>query len=107
MSGTAQVIPYSAFLEYYRPSSEGIVEGSRERAMFETFGSDLQTVLQTDPQRVWTVIDVDLSDGAPHPYGDEDGDNCWVIVAGYHRVNRIGYLITEIPWQDDFIEVVY
>lgn len=47
------------------------------------------------------------SSGEPHPYEGEDGDNCWVIVAGYHYVGRLGYLITEVPWESADIEVVY
>ncbi len=101
------LISYAEFVGKFRPISSEIVEGEPSRPMFAAFGRDLQTVRRTDESRVWTVIDVDLSDGQPHPYGDEDGDNCWVIVTGYHYVNRLGYLITEVPWESDDIEVVY
>lgn len=107
MASESVLISYAEFVGKFRPISSGIVEGEPSRPMFAAFGRDLQTVRRTDESRVWTVIDVDLSDGQPHPYGDEDGDNCWIIVTGYHYVNRLGYLITEVPWESDDIEVVY
>lgn len=107
MTSALTHIPYSEFVEKYRPISASIVEGEPSRPMFAAYGKDLQKVRSTDEDHVWTVIDVDLSDGEPHPYEGEDGDSCWVIVTGYHYVNRLGYLITEVPWESDNIEVVY
>lgn len=107
MPQAATKLSYADFVSTYHPISNGIIDGEPSRPMFAAFGRDLQTVRSTDERRVWTVIDVDLSDAQPHPYGDEDGDNCWVIVTGYHYVNRLGYLITEVPWESDDIEVVY
>lgn len=107
MATAPTLIPYEAFISIYRPISTGIIEGEPSRPMFAAYGRDLQTVRSTDDGHVWTIIDVDLSDGEPHPYEGEDGDNCWVIVTGYHYVNRIGYLITEVPWESAEIEVVY
>lgn len=107
MIPSARIISYAAFVDRYRPIATGIIEGEPSCPMFAAFGQDLQTVRRTDESRVWTVIDVDLSDGEPHPYEGEDGDNCWVIVTGYHYVNRLGYLITEAPWESDDLEVVY
>ena len=58
--------------------------------MFETFGDEIQYVLsinKTAPKKVWTIID------------NNDG---WTgICAGYHIVNRLGYMITEEEWKDD------
>lgn len=56
--------------------------------MFETFGDELQYVLKianSEPNRVWTYVD-----------GDE---GTWVT-NGYHLVNRIGYFITAVPYDD-------
>lgn len=107
MASNPVVIPYNVFVAKYRPIATGIIEGEPSRPMFAAFGQDLQTVRRTDETRVWTVIDIDLSCGEPHPYEGEDGDNCWVIVAGFHYVNRLGYLITEVPWESADIEVLY
>jgi hypothetical protein len=56
--------------------------------MFETFGDELQYVLDianTEPNQVWTYI---------------DGDQGTWITNGYHLVNRIGYFITAVPYDD-------
>lgn len=107
MRPTPVPIGFSEFVARYRPIATGIVDGEPSRPMFAAYGKDLETVRKTDESHVWTVIDVDLSDGAPHPYDHEDGDNCWVIVTGYHYINRIGYVITELPWEDSNLEVLY
>ena len=50
----------------------------------ETFGKDFETVCHHDPAFVWTVVD-----------GGSGADQ-W-ITTGFHYVNRVCYLITEIP----------
>jgi len=53
---------------------------------FETYGDEfnhVQNVFDTDPQTVWTILEVD---GAQY------------IDAGFHHVNRLGYIITREPW---------
>lgn len=107
MRSTQTLLPYTEFTEKFRPIATGIVEGEPTRPMFAPYGRDLATVRNTDERHVWTILDVDLTGPEPHPYEGEDGDNCWVIVTGYHYVNRIGYLITEVPWASGDIEVVY
>lgn len=101
------IIPYDDFVETYRPIIHGIVEGVPERPMFETFGNDWETVKSTADHFVWTIVEVDLSDGQPNPYPEAEDDSCWLIVTGRHYVNRIGYMITEVPWVDYRIEAVY
>ncbi|HDR9103444.1 TPA: hypothetical protein QDB04_000164 [Burkholderia vietnamiensis] len=57
--------------------------------MFETYGPELLHVLdtmKTRPNCVWTVV---ACDGAI------------TVTSGYYLVNRMGYLITEIPVADD------
>lgn len=51
--------------------------------MFETYGAELDFVskyAETKPDHVWTIL---------------EADGAQVISNGMHRVNRIGYLITE------------
>lgn len=36
-------------------------------------------------QHVWTIVDA-------------DDDNLYAL-AGYHVVNRVGYIVTEVPWE--------
>ena len=53
---------------------------------FETYGEELEYVKSMiDTNRVWTVVET---------------DNNWWIIAGYHHVNRLNYLITTEPWGD-------
>lgn len=54
--------------------------------LFETHGPELDFVKQQDVRTVWTFVD-----------GDEDDQ---YVVSGFHRVNRIGYLISTVPLPD-------
>lgn len=107
MDSSAKIISYDEFVETYLPIDNVIVEGEKERQMFAVYGNDLRTVLEADHNHVWTVIDVDLSNYENHPYDGESVDNCWLIVPGYHWVNRLYYVITEKPWPCEDIEVPY
>lgn len=79
------VLHEDAFHEYFKPR----MHLSMERECWggfglETYGKDLEKVRRHDPNFVWTVVDGDT------------GRNQW-IVAGFHYVNRICYIITAIP----------
>jgi hypothetical protein len=58
-----------------------------DQQMFETYGEEVEYVTKADNKYVWTWIQGDMSD---------------LIVAGYHYVNRLGYYITEVPWDDEY-----
>jgi hypothetical protein len=53
--------------------------------IFETYGEDLEFVRAQPPQNIWTWVDTD------------DGT---AIMSGYHLVNRIGYFVTGLPWEE-------
>ena len=55
--------------------------------MYETFGEELEYVKQQPNKRIWTIV-------------DGDGDDL-IIIAGFHFVNRLGYLITDKEWEDE------
>lgn len=55
--------------------------------MFETYGVELEKIMQTPNNFVWTYQD------------DDNGTPC--ITSGFHIVNRIGYFISENPWEVD------
>jgi len=60
---------------------------SHDGCMFETFGENLGYVYTQVPnKRVWTVI---------------DSDGWYGIIAGFHFVNRLGFLVTEEEWEQD------
>ena len=58
-----------------------------EQLMFETYGDEVEFVKAQLPNHIWTWVDGDMSS---------------LLVAGYHYVNRIGYYITQIPWDSEW-----
>jgi len=66
--------------------SAGWAYGEGGGCLFETFGEELAFVRQQDSRVVWTLTDGD------------DGDQ--YVLSGFHVVNRIGYLITAIPFPE-------
>jgi len=55
--------------------------------MYETFGEELEYVRNQPTNRIWTIID------------EEDK---LFFIAGFHIVNRLGYLITDEEWSDEY-----
>lgn len=47
-------------------------------------------------ERVWTVVET----------GDPE-DGSWYAVPGFHIVNKIDYVVTEVPWEHENIEAVW
>ena len=54
--------------------------------MFETYGKELEFVQSQEPNRIWTYCD-----------GDDNGT---YIFQGMRIVNRIGYFVTTVPFND-------
>jgi len=83
------------FWDQYKPIKNPFNEGyGFDGCMFETFGPDLTYVQDTASVSegfVWTVL---------------DGDEGLTIVSGMHHVNRFGFIITELPADEDFIDVI-
>ena len=79
------VLHEDTFYEYFKPfrhsDAQHDIWGGHG---LETFGKDFETVRRQDPAFVWTVVD-----------GDSGADQ-WII-AGVHYVNRVCYLVTEVP----------
>ena len=70
----------------------GFNNNSDGGCLFETFGNELEFVRKQNSEnhkKVWTILEA-------------DGET--YISAGYHFVNRIGYLITEQEWENEFEE---
>ena len=72
---------YDTFEKRYQPLTKE--DGS---ILFETYGRDLTKVIDTPVDRVWTLLDC---------------DGKLRIVAGYHIVNRMNYIITKYPWMNN------
>jgi len=75
---------YEFFRPYRHPESHYDIWGG---IGLETFGDDLELVKSLPVESVWTVV-------------DGDGDQ-WIL-PGIHMVNRICYLVTEVPhnWRE-------
>lgn len=76
------------WIEKYKPIANPFTNDSGfvingKSIMFETYGDDLDFVLKQPKDRVWTWL---------------DGDEGTFIGAGFAFVNRIGYIVTEEPW---------
>lgn len=63
---------------------------SFEGTLFETFGEDAAFVMEQPQDKIWTLI---------------EGDGFHGIQAGLHIANRMGYFITELPWEVHDIEI--
>lgn len=86
-------LSYEQWIEQYKPITPPGEFRSYDGLMLETYGLDADTV-QTQqkhyPKTVWTLL-------------EEDGA-MW-IGAGFHWVNRMGHFITEVPFDDEDIEI--
>ena len=77
---------YEYFRPYRHPEAKFEIWGGHG---LETFSADLALVRNFDQDFVWTVID-----------GERDQ---W-IVPGFRYVNRVCYLLTEVPHRGAFFE---
>jgi len=60
---------------------------------FETYAEDAAFVVNQKHRHIWTVVDGD--------------SGILTIVAGYHLCNRVHYIITIKPWEDDNLSFPY
>jgi|DEB0MinimDraft_12_1074336.scaffolds.fasta_scaffold01004_2 hypothetical protein len=82
------------FLEKYKPIQNHMVEDAPfDGCMYETYGEELEFIREVSQEShsVWTILE------------NDNGD--FFYSSGYHFVNRYGYLVTEIAWEHDNIEV--
>jgi len=78
------------WFDIYKPIKNHIdPTASVDGCMFETYGDEVEFVRSQDPTNIWTYGD-----------GDDGGTYIW---NGYHVVNRIGYFLTEVPFDDKVI----
>jgi hypothetical protein len=78
-------LTWEEFEEQFKPIKNTISKYS-DNFMFETYGEELEFVQKQNPNHIWTESQID--------YG-------FVTSEGYHFVNRMGYYITEVPWEDN------
>jgi hypothetical protein len=76
-------LTWEEFEEQYKPIPNSITNVGY---IFETYGEEDEFVRKQDPKNIWTYTDVGSGTA---------------VYNGYHWVNRIGYYITELPYDED------
>lgn len=79
-------IDYEEWFDTYKPK----LNKHGEPQMFETYGEELESLMDIPETLIWTWVDG----------GDYSGYS-----AGFHRVNRMGYFVCEVPWEDSSLYV--
>ena len=81
------------WLETYKPKTNHLdSNASWNGTMFETYGEEIDFIKSTPDNFVWTLLDVDGS---------------LIVSSGQSWVNRLGYFVCEVPWNDnEFHEIV-
>jgi hypothetical protein len=87
-------ITFEEFVEKYVPIKNHIdTNASYDGMAFETYGEELEFVKKQNPANIWTVV-------------DSDSGNYPIITNGFHYVNRLSYIITEKPCEEEFVDVI-
>jgi hypothetical protein len=87
-------ISWEGFIGKYKPLKTGYPEQQNfTDYVFRESDDKVQSMLKSDPSRVWTYLQ------------NDDGDI--VLASGYHLVNREGYVITEVGCADDMTVEVH
>ncbi len=83
------------FDEFYKPQVNHLDSNAGfNGCLFETYGNELEYIfeLSKTTKKVWTII---------------EGDNGELFYsAGFHVVNRLGFLVTERQWETGQEEVL-
>jgi hypothetical protein len=85
-----KIITFDDWLDQYKPIQNHINPNEEER--FETYGEDLEFIRTQPVDRVWTLV-----------CSGNDG----YIIPGLHIVNRLNYYVTEVPHNNDNVEVLW
>lgn len=87
-----KTMTFEIFEKTYKPIKNPFVQDSSyDGCMFETYGVELAHVRDQDVKNIWTIVDC-------------DNEETW-IVPGYSIANRLGYILCEIPWKSENIQV--
>ena len=72
------------FVNKHRPIKNALTEDAPyDGCMLETFGEELAVVGKNNPSHTFTLV---------------EADGYTFVTAGFHYVNRAGYLVVEVPW---------
>jgi hypothetical protein len=81
-----KTLTWKEFEEQFKPIKNHF-SSDPDQQMFETYGEEVEFVIsKVEENKVWTWA---------------DGDYCSYVSNGYHYVNRIGYYVCEVPYDED------
>jgi hypothetical protein len=99
-----RIISEDEFYEKYKPLQNHLdSNASFDGLLWETFGDEINYCfeLAKKEQRVWTIVECDDVDYEPEDDDDEELKCCMYIISGFHYVNRIGFMVTEVPYDEE------
>lgn len=73
----------------FKPKDNHLVPSNGK--MYETYGAEYEYIKSMHPNFIWTWV---------------QGDFCDLLVAGVAYVNRLGYYVTENPWDNEWDSVL-
>lgn len=81
---------WELFVDRHKPVKNTLHDNMPQDApfegfMFETYGKEFEFVRSQDFHKVFTLVE-----------GDTGGK--LYVASGFHRVNRMGYFVVEVPW---------
>lgn len=86
------MITEEEFEQRYKPRDNHLLEDAPFNGwMYETFGEEMEAVDAADPKHVWTYMDC---------------DGILILAAGKRLSDRLGYILTEVPWETGQEEVI-
>lgn len=77
---------YETFIEKYKPDMMDTDEDDEQIKLYETYEKDWEEKAGEGCKFLWTLVETD--------------NDRWYIIPGFHYVNRLNYIITQVPWDE-------
>lgn len=112
----ARTLTFDQFEEEFKPVTNHLEGNAPVNGFgFETFGAQLafaRAAFERNPKCVWTVVEGDAPSDEDSAENDSDEDRdgappVWYILQGWHHVNRLCYLVTEVPFTENLEPIEY
>lgn len=114
MEAQMQSITEDQFYEIYKPIDNHLDKNAGWGGkLYETYGEEKDFCFKLSQKEncVWTIVEcseVEMSDDDDEEFDeefDEDDEEydppCFYIISGFHWVNRVGFMVTEKPYEVD------